>query len=133
MTRNSNTIAYRAAMAIALVATFALCWGNLVQWADVNPAAAMYFGTPIVMVIGSAIARLRPNGMARALFVTALVQASAFLIVLTLMLIREPQFTFWTPPELSGFAGNAVNLIMFIGSALLFRKAGRRQATVATV
>src|SRR4051812_46916892 len=52
MTRNSNTVAYRAALAIALVATFALCWGNLVQWADVNPAAAIYFGVPIIMVIG---------------------------------------------------------------------------------
>jgi hypothetical protein len=83
------------------------------------------------MIIGALIARFRPNGMARALFATALVQGSAFLIVLATMLIREPHITFWTPPELRGFAGDALNLMMFIASALLFRQASRRRSTLA--
>lgn len=128
MTRNIRAIAYRAAMVIALTATVLLCWGNLVQWADVNPVAEIYFGVPIVLVIGSIIARLRPNGMALALFATALVQASALFIVLIIMLIREPHVTFWTPPEMRGFGGNALNLMMFLTSGLLFRKAARQSA-----
>ena len=75
VTRNRDAIAYRAAVGIAFAAGFLLMWGNFVQMADVNPAAAMYFGVPIVGIIGAAVARLRPNGMARALFVTALAQA----------------------------------------------------------
>ena len=50
-----------------------LLWGNFVQMADVNPLAAMYFAVPVVGLVGTAVARLRPRGMARALGVTALV------------------------------------------------------------
>jgi hypothetical protein len=35
----------------------------------------MYFGVPIVGLVSAAVARLQPNGMARALFATALAQA----------------------------------------------------------
>src|ERR1051325_9503030 len=37
VTRNKDALTYRAAVGIALVAAFLLAWGNLVQWADVNP------------------------------------------------------------------------------------------------
>src|SRR5580765_7752369 len=50
VTRNRDAIAYRAAVGIAFAAAFLLAGGNLVQWADVNPAAVMYFGVPIVGV-----------------------------------------------------------------------------------
>src|ERR1051326_7160027 len=72
VTRNVDAIAYRTAVGVALAAAFLLVWANLVQFADVNRAAAMYFGVPFVGIIGAAVARLRPDGMARALFATAL-------------------------------------------------------------
>ena len=131
VTRNRDTIAYRAAVGIAFAAAFSLAWGNLVQWADVNPAAAMYFGVPIVGLIGAAVARLRPNGMARALFVTAIAQALVLAVVLMMLVIRNPQISSWTPPEWRGFAGNAVYAILFAGSGMLFRKAGRASAPAA--
>ena len=60
------------------MAAFFLVWGNFVQAADdVNPAAVMYFAVPPMGIIGAAMARFRPAGMARALFVTALAQALA--------------------------------------------------------
>jgi len=68
ITRNRHAIAYRATVGIAFTAGFLIVWGNFVQMAAVTPAAAMYFGVPIVGLIGAAVARLRPNGMARALF-----------------------------------------------------------------
>lgn len=120
VTRNLGTTAYRAGVGVALVAVFLLFWGNWVQAADeVNPAAAMYFAVPIVGIIGAAIARFRPEGMARALFATALVQA---LVLVIAVMIRDPQVTPWTAAVLRGFGGNAFLIMLFIGSALLFRR-----------
>lgn len=128
VTRNVDAIAYRAAVGVAFAAAFFLLWGNFVQMADVNPAAAMYFGVPIVGIIGAAVARLRPNGMARALFVTALAQALVLAAVLIMLIDRNPQVTSWTPPELRGFGGNAFFVVLFVGSALLFRKAAQGES-----
>jgi hypothetical protein len=127
ITRNRDAIAYRAAVGIAFTAGFLLVWGNFVQMADVTPAAAMYFGVPIVGLIGAAVARLRPNGMARALFATALAQVLVLAAALIFLITRNPQVTSWTPPEWRGFGGNAFFAMLFAGAALLFRKAGRRE------
>jgi hypothetical protein len=62
--------------------------------------------------------------MARALFVTALVQALVLVIALILL---NPQVTPWTPAVLRGFGGNAFNAMFFVVSALLFRKAAREE------
>jgi hypothetical protein len=119
--RKLGTPAYRAAVGVALVTVFLLVWGNFVQGADdVNPAAFGYFVVPMVGIIGAAMARFQPNGMARALFVTALVQA---LVLVIALIIRNPQVTPWTAAVLRGFGGNALNVVLFVASALLFRKA----------
>ena len=124
VTRNNDAIAYRAALCIAFAAALLVAWGNLVQFADVNPDAVLYFGVPIVAFIGAAVARLRPNGMARALFVTALAQALVLAVVLTKMIGRNPDVDTWTAPELRGVGGNAFDVLLFVLSALLFRRAG---------
>ena len=126
--RKRESIAYRAAVGIAFAAAFLLTWGNFVQMADLNPAAAMYLGVPLVGIIGAAVARLRANGMARALFVTALAQALVVAAMLISLILRNPQVSSWTPPELRGFGGNALFAVLFAGSALLFRKAGRGES-----
>jgi hypothetical protein len=133
VTRNRDTIAYRAAVGVAFAAGFLLVWGNVVQRADVNPDAGMYFWVPIVGIIGAAVARLQPNGMARALFATALAQALVLAVALIMLITRNPQVTSWTPPELRGFAGNAFFVMLFAGSALLFRKSGREVSAPGAV
>ena len=128
--RKLGTTVYRAAVGVALVTTFVLVWGNFVQAADdVNPAAMMYLSVPIVGIIGAAVARFRPDGMARALFVTALAQA----LVLAIALSRNPPVTSWTAPVWRGFGGNAVFFVLFVGSALLFRKARRGESAPGAV
>ena len=123
--RKLGTTVYRAAVGVALVTTFVLVWGNFVQAADdVNPAAMMYLSVPIVGIIGAAVARFQPNGMARALFITALAQA----LVLAIAVSRNPPVTSWTAPVWRGFGGNAVFFMLFVGSALLFRKARREES-----
>jgi len=133
VTRNRDAIAYRAAVGIALAAAFLLVWVNVVQLTDVTPAAVMYFGVPIVGGIGVAVARLQPNGMARALFATALAQALVLAVALIILITRNPQVTSWTPPELRGFGLNAFFVMLFVGSALLFRRAGRRESVPGAV
>jgi hypothetical protein len=125
VTRNVDAIAYRAGVGITFVAAFVLVWGNFVQAADdVNPAAIMYLWVPLVGIIGAAIARLRPGGMALALFATAIAQAS----VLAIALIRNPPLTSWTAAVWRGFGGNAFFVMVFVGSALLFRTAARGES-----
>jgi hypothetical protein len=129
VTRNWDTIAYRAAVGVALATAFVLFWGNFVQAADdVNPAAVMYLGVPIMGIIGAVIARFKPDGMARALFATALAQALVLAIALT---IRNPQVVPWSPAVLRGFVGNAFFVMLFVGSALLFRRAARGESALS--
>ena len=125
--RKLGTPVYRVAVGVALVTAFVLVWGNFIQAADdVNPAAMMYLVVPIVGIIGAAAARFQPNGMARALFVTALAQA----VVLSIALSRNLPVTSWTAPVSRGFGGNAVFFLLFVGSAMLFRTAQRRESAV---
>ena len=133
VTRRWDTCEYRAAVGIAFVAGFILLWGNFVQMADVNPLAAMYFAVPVVGLVGTAVARLRPRGMARALGVTALAQISVLAVLVVLLMLRKPEVTTWTPPEWRGFFGNAMNGLMFAASALLFRKADHRETPQGSV
>lgn len=77
----------------------------------------MYFGVLTVGIAGAIIARLRPNGMARALFATALAQA----VVAATALIAELGLPYSPPAEivlLNGFF-----IAMFTGSGWLFRRA----------
>jgi len=128
--RNLGTTVYRVAVGVALVTAFALVWGNFVQAADdINPAAMMYLVVPLVGIVGAAAARFQPDGMARALFVTALAQV----LVLAIALSRNPPVTSWTAPVWRGFGGNAVFFMLFVGSALLFRKARRGESAPGAV
>lgn len=129
-TRRADTLAHRAAVGIALATALLLVWMNAVWMSESeNPANAMWFGVPIVGIVGAAIARLRPNGMARALFAMALAQALVTVIVLIIWLPQiTPQIlTSRQPPVVRMFGLNSLFAALFIGSALLFQKAARAE------
>ncbi len=114
--------AYRAAVGVALAAAFILVWLSLgvgIIGADGDPANRMYFGVLAVGIIGAIIARLRPPGMARALLATALAQA----LVAGIALIAGLGLPWSGPAEILILNGFFVAL--FVGSAWLFRNAGR--------
>jgi hypothetical protein len=126
ISRMSDSIAYRAAVGVAVVAGFLLIWVNLavgIIGSEDNPANAMYIGVLAVGMIGAGIARLRPRGMARALFATALAQ----------MLVPVIALIFWgpsleEPPGIVGvFILNACFAALFVLSALLFGHSARNQ------
>jgi hypothetical protein len=123
--RKAGNIAYRAAVGVALAAALLLVWINLavgVIGTEDELANLMYVGVFAVGIIGAIVARFRPHGMSRALFATVLAQALVAAIALTFGLGSE-----WSRPvEILGVTGLFVAL--FVGSALLFRHAGRQQA-----
>lgn len=125
--KGANT-AYRAAVGIAVATSLVLIWMNLavgIIGSEDNPANAMYFGVVLVGVVGAAVARLEPRGMALALFVAALAQA--LVPVIALMIWKSsppPDAEGWGPAGLAGlFMLNGVFVLLYGGSGMLFRRA----------
>ena len=114
--RKEGTIAYRAVVVAAATALI-LVWMNLavgIIGSEDSPANLMYIGVLAVGIIGAIGTRLRPHGMARALFAMALAQ----MLVGMIALIAGLGFTL----ILNGFFA-----ALWVGSALLFRRAARTQ------
>jgi hypothetical protein len=123
--RMTGDNAYRAAVGLAVAAAFILVWMNLavgIIGTEDNPANLMFGGVLAVGIVGAVIARLQPHGMARALVATALAQA----LVAGIALIAGLGSTGPSWPGdiliLTGFFA-----ALWVGSALLFRKAAREQ------
>jgi hypothetical protein len=122
--RKAGNIAYRAAVGAALAAVLILVWLNLavgVIGTEDDRANLMYVGVLAVGFVGAIIARFQPNGMARALFATALAQALVAVIALI--------FGLGSPVSgpLEILALNGFFSALFVGSALLFRYAPPEQ------
>jgi hypothetical protein len=123
--RKAGNFAYRAAVGVALAAAVILVWVTgavgIIGNEDDN-ANLMYVGVLAVGIIGAIIARFRSNGMARALFATALAQALVAVIALIFGLGSG------SPPGVLGILVlNGFFVALFVGSALLFRYAGRER------
>ena len=122
--RRAGNIAYRAAVGVALAAALILVWlilavGVIGDTGD--PADLMYGGVLAVGIAGAAIARFRPQGMARALLAMALAQA---LVAVIALIAGKHEAPISSVPELLGLNGFFVAL--FIASAWLFRHAARK-------
>ncbi len=129
--RKTGDTAYRAAGGVALAAAFILVWVNGavgIIGTESDDANLMYGGVLAVGIIGAIIARFQPHGMARALFATALAQALVAVIALAAGLGSTGPI--W-PVDILALTGFFVAL--FVGSALLFRKAARGRAEPGAV
>ena len=111
--RKSPT-AYRVAAGIAITAALLILWMHGALATEDDSPGLLFYGVLAVGVIGALIARFRPQGMARALLATALAQA----VVAAIAMIAWKQYL-----ELSIL--NGFFIALWIGSALLFRKAAR--------
>lgn len=120
----SNNTAYRVAAAIALGTALFLVWSNLavgIIGDEGNPANGMYLGVLAVGVTGAILAHFRPQGLARALFATALAQA----VVAAIAIIAGLGAPESGPLEL--VAVNGFFVALWVGAAGLFRYAARGQ------
>lgn len=126
--QKAKNSAYKFAAGLALAATFLLIWINgavgLIGDSDAN---VMYGGVVITLFIGTIIARLKPHGMSYVLFAAALVQ---FLIPIIALIIGTPDFS---PGVVHVFMLNFFWVMMFVGSALLFRQAAVTQPVTKAV
>jgi hypothetical protein len=114
--RRMGAWSYKAGVAVALVAGFALGWSNMVHVADSgNPANLMYYSVLGVGAVGACLARLKARGLALTMFAMA---ATLALIAVTL-----PS---GAPPYLARnmAIGHGVYTALFTASGLLFRHAG---------
>lgn len=117
--KGANT-AYRVAAGIAVAGALVLVWMNLAVGligSEDNPANLMYAGVLAVGIVGALIARLRPLGMARAMFAAAAVQALVAVIAL-IGGLGQP----WSG-ALEIVLLNALFVALFAGSGWLFRRA----------
>ena len=118
--RKMGSLAYKAAVGIAVATALLLVWVNLavgIIGSEDNPANLMYLGVLAVGLIGGLIARLEPRGMALALFATALAQ----MLVAVIALVAGSGFAESGPLEI--VALNGIFATLFVGSALLFQRA----------
>jgi hypothetical protein len=111
--------AYRFAVGLALAAVFLLVWMNAAVGGILgdDPANMMYFGVLLVGFLGAVIAHLEPQGMSRALLATAFAMV---LVPAIALIIGTPAFA---NGVVAVFGLHAVFALLFVGSALLFRKA----------
>jgi len=113
-----NAWAYKAAVALALVAGFILGWATMVHMSETeNPVNLVYFGVLAVGAVGAAIARLEARGMANALFAMATALSLAWLITQVLT-SDTPAGPVWNVGVMHGGF-----VLLFTASGLLFRRA----------
>lgn len=116
--RWTGNTAYRAGAGLAIAAIFLLEWSNGAVGITDSDADLMFsILVPAVGIVGALVARFRPLGMARAMFATALVQASVAVVALISGVVPAYNSAF----EVLGITGFFV--VLFVGSALLFQAA----------
>ena len=120
--RKGSAAPYRAGVGFALAASFLLIWMNGavgIIGSENNPANLLYAGVFAVLLIGAAVVRLEARGMARTLIATAITQA---LVPVVALIIWRPDFS---PGIIGVFVLNAFFVVLFVLSALFFRRAAR--------
>jgi hypothetical protein len=137
--RKGGTAAYRAAVVIACAGALLLVWMNAaVGIIGDGPVNLLYFAVPAVLIAGAFIARLQPHARALALVATALAQMLVPVIALVIWnaggqdLLIHPNSP--NPPFDPGiaqvFALNAFFAMLWVVSALLFRRAAGPQSKI---
>ena len=123
--RSSRSIAFRAAVALALAAAFLIIWinGAVGIFGDEDHPANVMFGAVLaVAVLGSIAALFRAPGMAIAMFAAAVAQLAVGVIALVGGMAEGPAAPYDVIGS-TGFLGG-----MWLVSGLLFRKAARERA-----
>jgi len=118
----SQSGTFKTACGIAIAGALLLVWLSLgvgIIGKDGDPSNRMYLGVFCVGIVGSLLARFRPQGMARALLATALAQVVVTVIALAAGLGRP-----WSGP-LELVLLNGFFVALFLGSAWLFSRAAR--------
>jgi len=107
---------------IGLVGAFLLFWVNGAVGIIGNEGQSVNLMYGVVFVVGlsgSLIARFKPRGMARTLFAAALTQ---MLVPVIVLIVWPPPIISWAPGVFGVFVLSAFFAMLFVVSALLFRR-----------
>ncbi|MHB9039713.1 MAG: hypothetical protein ACYC4T_03590 [Melioribacteraceae bacterium] len=129
--RKMNNIMYKAAVGVAVGTSLLLIWSNLAVGligSEDNPANWMYVGVLAIGFLGAIITRLQPKGMYRVLFSMAFAHA---LIAVIALIARLDMSAESSAIEILGVNGFFV--VLWIGSALLFRSVKEAQMPVNSI
>lgn len=118
-------IMYRFAFVVGLLGAFFVGWVNGavgIIGSEDNPANLLYVAVFVVGFIGSIVSGFRPYGMARTLFLTAVVQ----LLIPIFALFIWPAKVSWGGAGVIGvLVFNSIFALIFVVSALLFQQANK--------
>lgn len=117
----TRTTAYRSAVAVAVGTALFLVWamGAVgIIGIEGDRADLMYLGVLAIGLSGAVVARLRPDGMARAMVVTA---AATVLVGVIALVLGKHEAEYSSVLEILGLTGMFTTL--FAGSAWLFQRA----------
>ena len=115
--------AYKLAVGLAVGTAFVLAWTNMIRISESeNLANAMYFGFIAAGFIVAFMVCFKPRGMAWILFGMAAAQMAITVILLTVGPLAASIMEIDIPDI---FSRNAVFALLWLSSALLFRRAAR--------
>ena len=120
ISRKMNNKTFKLAVAIGVGTTLFMTWVNLavgIIGSEDNAVNLMYFGVPLVALVGAFIAKFKPFALSRAMFATALY---TFIIPFIALAINRPDIS---PGVFAVIGLNSVFALMFVASGLLFKKA----------
>jgi hypothetical protein len=121
-----NNIIYRAAMTLAIGATFFMIWANLAVGligSGPNLANLMYIAIVAIAIIGSVNSRFHPNGMERTMYVTVF---ALTLVAIIELIANMDEYSGSSVTEI--IMVNAFFSALFTISGLLFRVAARSES-----
>jgi hypothetical protein len=127
--RQAGTLAYRAAVGVALGTALVLVWVDLAVGligTEGDPANLMHLGVLAVGGVGAGLARLHPRGLARALYAMAFAQA----LVAVIAVVADMGAPVSGPVEI--LLGNGFFVALWVGSAWLFQSAATGTTAAAT-
>ena len=113
---------YRIAFGVGLAGVLFLGWvsGAVgIIGSENQPVNLLYWAVPVIGLIGSLVSRFKPRGMALTLFAVALVQFLVPVVALTI----SPEVSWGNVGVIGVFVTNSLFAVMFVVSALLFRRA----------
>jgi hypothetical protein len=124
--RRSSDNAYRVGVLLALVTAFLLTWSNAAVGfvgSGANAANVLYFAMLAVPFIGGSVSGFKARGMFVTMILTAIVQVSITLFAFAADLVT-------TDGSSAVLAINAIFIMLWTGSALLFHQAAERSASL---
>lgn len=121
--RKSKNTVYRVAFGLGFLGAFLLFWVNAAVGIIGNEgqdANLLYGAVFVIGLVGALISRFKPKGMSITLYIVALVQ---MLIPAIAVFVWPPSLISWAPSVIGVFLLNAFFAMLFLVSALLFRRA----------